>query len=117
EEAHYANGKLDGLYFAAAPDGKEIYYTYKNHIKEGPHQVYFSRPNGEKGLLLEANYQSGLLEGLLTEYLPDGKKVAETSYVSGKKHGIARLFSPQTGKLAGEIPFEEDRKEGLVVQY
>ena len=117
EEAHYVEGKLEGKFFQTTPEGKEIITYYQRNLKHGPHIIYYP-PNqkGEKIKALETTVENDQIHGILSEYSEQGKKVAETPYVHGKKQGTAKIFAPDA-KTSIAIEFYADKKNGLATQY
>jgi antitoxin component YwqK of YwqJK toxin-antitoxin module len=117
EEANYISGKLEGRFFQKLEDGKEIVYTYRKNLKNGPHEIFFP-PNekGEKIKSLEAHYESDQINGLVVEYNQEGLKTAESTYLNGLREGPATLYGAN-GKINTMIQFSKNEKNGLAIQY
>ena len=105
EEATYVQGKLCGRFFQRSQEGKEIFFQYKDNRREGLHEVYY--PIHEyfgRVKALELNFANDLAEGDAIEYHESGAKIATTTYIKGKKEGVAQIFSPQ-GQLLMTMSF------------
>ena len=76
---------------------------------------YYKAYDG-KGRLVRKNAFLGYeLHGICREYSPDGF-TSETPYVHGRREGVARRFLPD-GTLREEIPWRNNRKEGVEKTY
>jgi antitoxin component YwqK of YwqJK toxin-antitoxin module len=117
EEAHYVQGKLEGPFIQRLADGKEVVTHYRQNLKHGPHLIFYpNQANGEKVKAFEATFENDQIEGLIFEYSADGKKIAETPYVHGKKEGTAKIFAAET-HISITIEFSADQKNGLLTHY
>jgi len=99
---YYSSGRLESV------------VNYKNGDVTGKAFFYFDKwPETKKA---EMNFEDDLLEGLYTEYWPNGAIKAELEYDNGKLHGKAKYFYP-TGKLKIEGKYKKGKKKGKWIYY
>lgn len=121
EEATYVNGSLHGRFFQRKPDNRTVVYHYKNNVLDGVHQV-FHAPDPEQippqppVLALELTYKTGLIEGEVAEYSPEGKKMASTQYLHGKKEGTTELYTDK-GTVLFSVEFHNDNQNGMAREF
>lgn len=138
-ESNYRLGKLNGelkrwssetgelIYEASYKDGyrigKEIEYyvgnkiakitTYSNQERNKKLIVY-----NEKGeVTFEANYQNGLLEGIVKESKEEENFWTETFYKFGKKQGKAQTYYKHSNKIRTKANYNNGVLEGEYVEY
>lgn len=70
-------------------------------------------PNGK--LQLIANYDNGLLDGLLCQFDEDGNPIQVAAYVQGRQHGQTRVFVQ--GRCVSEQLFADGQAHGLTVTF
>lgn len=66
-------------------------------------------------LQLVANYDTGLLDGLLCQFDEDGNPIQVAAYVQGKQHGQTRVFVK--GRCVSEQLFSDGEANGPTVTY
>ena len=71
--------------------------------------------DGKGRLVREKAFLGFELHGIRREYFPNGFTL-ETPYVHGRAEGVARRFQPD-GTLREEIPWRNNRKEGVEKTY
>lgn len=87
--------------------------NFKDYQLNGEFIKYADNGN----LLVQEFWKGGILDGIKTTYRQlDGKKLAETSYVDGKKHGIEKKYD-EDGYLAAEINWDNNQKHGCASFY
>ncbi len=123
---YHENGQIRyiGRFKDNEPVGEFVYYSeegkmiakgrYLNKNKHGKWE-YFSEKNS--ALILEENYDNGLLVGKSTVYNPDNKFVIEeVEYVDGKKHG-AYIQYYDNGVMMVKASYSNDKLDGDYTAY
>jgi len=117
EEAHYVQGKLHGPWFQKDASGRKIFCTYQHNKKEGIFECFYPESSGkDKVKAIEAVYKRGKLDGLVTEYNENGKKVVQFFCYNGKKNGEAMKFDDKE-RVMRKMYFSDDKKEGNVTHF
>lgn len=62
-----------------------------------------------------ANYDNGLLDGLLLQFDEDGSPAQLAAYVQGRQHGLMRVFTK--GRCLSEQNFENGQAHGPAVMF
>jgi antitoxin component YwqK of YwqJK toxin-antitoxin module len=95
EEAHYKNGKKDGVTKLYNKKGVlRGEFNFKNGKQEGLSKTYHS--TGE--LFKEIMFKNGKLEGINKEYTKDGKILFEANFKDDKPDGKTTRYHPDGGK-------------------
>lgn len=117
EEAYYEDGNLNGRYFIAKENGKEIVYHYKNNLLDGLTEIYYPpHPLFGKVKAFHANYEKGVIQGEVCEYNEAGTKLVSTYYKDGLKHGPATFYG-HDGKVKAIAEFKNDNQNGWTFEY
>lgn len=75
---------------------------------------YF-QPDG-KTLLIEENYENGVLNGEFKSYYKTGKITEILNYKNGKLHGNSKRYA-DNGKLLDDLTYYEGKLQGLAKYY
>jgi antitoxin component YwqK of YwqJK toxin-antitoxin module len=106
EEAHYLNGKREGIstwyYETGIVKGER---NYKAGKLDGIIKWYYT--TGSLGTAF--NYKNGKLEGLTKLYWENGNLKAEDYYENGKREGIKKLYY-NSGELRFVYTYKNGRK-------
>lgn len=76
--------------------------------------LYF-QPDG-KALMIEENYENGVLNGEFKSYYKTGKITEFLNYKNGKLHGNTKRFA-DNGALLDDLNYKEGKLEGLAKYY
>ncbi len=114
-EGKVKNGFPEGIWRTYYPSGNlESVVNYVDGEVDGKAFFYFDKiPETKKA---EMNFDKDLLEGLYTEYWPNGAVKAELEYKNGKLHGEAKYYYP-TGKIKIEGKYKKGEKKGKWLYY
>lgn len=85
----------------------KIIYTVKEGLLNGPTK-HFNQVNE---LILDQNYASGKLNGLVRSFFPNGTKHYAYQYLDGKKSGSQKLYYP-SGKIKSVLFYQEGSLTG-----
>ena len=109
-KATYVNGLAEGLctWYSNHPI---ISCNYINDKRQGPATFY----NTDGSLSGTLNHVDDLYEGTYVQKDKDGVIVQEKTYSRGKLNGIHKEY--MNGKLWREIPYVDDKKEGICNIY
>tara|TARA_B100000686_G_scaffold76341_1_gene82280 strand:- start:4656 stop:6947 length:2292 start_codon:yes stop_codon:yes gene_type:complete len=129
EEARYINGKLDGVYSSWSTTGAMLKQkSYQNGRLHGPSITWwykkrkingneingpFGSPNQNHFKKEEANYSSGMLDGIYKSWLESGILEKEIHYSSEKLDGPYITWWPN-GNKKEEINYRDDQPDGAV---
>ncbi len=89
EEAHYKNGKLNGV---------RVLYDASGHV------------------ISKENLVDGLFEGSYTSYYPDGQIKSQGQYKHNEMDGDWSFYYP-SGQLKERIAFEGNKENGPFIEY
>ncbi|MBN2669593.1 MAG: toxin-antitoxin system YwqK family antitoxin [Bacteroidales bacterium] len=135
--AHFKNDKLVGLYQRFYPNGKlimevnyednesgyaKLYYDDGTLLAEG-HYIQKNIKDGlwkfygtDGKLVVETNYEKGIINGKQTKYYRNGNKMEEIDLINGKKDGLwTRYF--ENGKERMKARMINDKRNGLLYVY
>lgn len=123
---YHDNGQISctGSFKDNEPVGEFVYYSKNGKIIAKGHYLnknrhgrweYFSEKNAS--LILEENYDNGLLVGISIVYNPDNNSVIEkTEYVDGKKQGAYTQYY-DNGALMVKAFYSNDKLDGDYFAY
>lgn len=80
-----------------------VVITYKNGAKHGPFIKWFDAAC--QNINVCGSYARDRYDGLITEWLPDGRLYSTNEYVAGKRHGATTLYDTN-GKPFVVLRFE-----------
>jgi len=114
-EGKVKNGLPQGIWRSFYPSGNlESVVNYNEGEVDGKAFFYYDKfPETKKA---EMNFDHDLLEGLYTEYWPNGAVKAELHYKNGKLNGSAKYYYP-SGKLKIEGKYKKGEKKGKWIYY
>jgi antitoxin component YwqK of YwqJK toxin-antitoxin module len=106
----------------ASPPAKEIAYKKLDYVEHGGVGIYTDPETGKPfdgiardwhdkdktKLRLEYPFKSGKLHGVAREWYPDGKKLAETTWVDGQRTGKNTEWN-KDGTLFRERVYDRDK--------
>jgi antitoxin component YwqK of YwqJK toxin-antitoxin module len=72
-------------------------------------------PSGQ--VLAEAQYVNGEPTGLTRNFDAQGRLISEVNFRAGKRHGVAKDYWPETGKLKREVPYDQGRVHGVAREF
>ena len=115
-ESKYSKGRLTGHYFQKNSDGTEETCNYKNNLKEGQCQLFYSETDEqERTLLRDVHFVNDKVDGLLVEYDLQGNKQMEMTFKEGIQEGPASFYVQ--GKLASSGSHKAGELDGLWTYY
>jgi uncharacterized protein len=111
-KGHYLDGRKEGTYEYYYENGEpKALETYTND------QMLTEKRWFENGHLnMEANYENGMLEGILKKYFDNGQLMLEQEYVKDKKHGKYTSYY-SNGNLCNEGFYMNDEPKGDMKYY
>ena len=104
---YYTGVPFSGLLIDETKPTVKIIHT----VEEGKLDGLTKHFNQDQQLILQQNYVSGTLHGLVTSFFPNGTKHYTYQYLDGKKSGPQKLYYP-SGKIKSVLFYLEGRLTG-----
>ena len=112
----YRNGLKDGLETGWNADGDKLFESnFVAGRRQGFHVSWYS--NGMKRTA--THYRDDVADGVQKRwygYFKGGKLMAESTYVKGKREGLATVWHPN-GKKMMEVRFEDGQRNGIARRW